>query len=157
MKLLAVVFVITVTSQWQTLALPTYGNGAKIVFSEDNNVYPTNGANGQRIEFSEQNKAKSLEEALYTYTELLKGLNSRIHSDRTNDVASDQTTTLCSNKTCDCSQLKYGDFKGTNSENGDSCTVFSIPYCEGVCYAHYKYYIALQYSLKLFISPSFFT
>lgn len=147
MKSVAVAFVVMAVSQ--TLALPTNGNGAEIVFSEDRNVYPANGADGHKIDFLQQNDAETLEEALYTYTELLKGLKQQKSGirhppqvindqpDRTNDVANDQTTALCTEPACDCTQLKKGFFEGT-APNGDTCTVFNVPYCEGVCYARHK-------------------
>ena len=97
----------------------------------------------QNIEFLQGNKAEYLEEALYMYTQLLKGMNHgqsnpiNKQSDQTIDVAYDQTTALCPDVTCDCDQLKYMPVSGTRS-NGDKCTIQQYPYCKGVCTSRYK-------------------
>ena len=97
----------------------------------------------QNIEFLQENKAKYLEEALYMYTQLLKGMNHgqsnpiNKQSDQTIDVAYDQTSALCPDVTCDCDKLKYMAVYGTNS-NGDSCTIHQYPYCKGVCTSRYR-------------------
>ena len=60
-----------------------------------------------------KNEPKHLEEALYMYTQLLKGMNHdqsnpiNEQSDQMNDVAYDQTTVLCPDITCDCSRIIY--------------------------------------------------
>ena len=141
MQLLAVVFAALAASQ--TLALPTNGNEAEIFFSEGANVRPENAPLGEhKIEFIQENEAGRLEEALYMYTELLKGMNQgqtnpiNEQSDQTNDVAYDQTSSRCSDVTCECSTLKYEVQQGTKS-NGDVCVVH-YPYCQGVCKSNYK-------------------
>lgn len=132
MKLLAVALVVSAISQ--TLAFPT--NGATIDFSEDRNVYPANGANGQKIEFVQESNAENLEEALFTYTELLKGLNQKsggkIQPD-SDEFADDQTTALCKEPSCDCNILKRQSFEGTNTQTGEACYVVAVPHCKGAC------------------------
>ena len=141
MQLLAVVFAALAASQ--TLALPTNGNEAEIFFSEGANVRPENASPGEhKIEFIQENEAGRLEEALYMYTQLLKGMNQgqtnpiNEQSDQTNDVAYDQTSSRCSDVTCECSKLKYEVQQGTKI-NGDTC-IIHYPYCQGVCKSNYK-------------------
>lgn len=142
MQLLAVVLAALATSQ--TLALPTNGNEAEIFFSEGANVRPANAAPGeQKIEFIQENEAERLEEALYMYTELLKGMKQgqtnpiNEQSDQTNDVAYDQTTILCEESTCDCEVVNYESVEAT-LPNGDTCLFRNFPYCIGVCTSTYK-------------------
>ena len=167
MQLLAVVIAALATCQ--ILAFPTNGNEDEIFFLEDANIYRSNAPPGdappgdappgdappgyappgyappgkQNIEFLQDNKAEYLEEALYMYTQLLKGMNHgqsnpiNKQSDQTNDVALDQTTALCPEVTCDCKQLKYMALEGTRS-NGDKCIILQYPYCKGVCTSSYK-------------------
>lgn len=134
MKFLAVVFV--ALAMRQSLGLPTVdGNTAEIQFSEDNGVYPPV-ENGQKIEFLQDNEAKSLEEALFAYTEVVEG-KKKIHTS-TNEIANDQTNALCNDEPyCDCTTLKYASYQGTNSQ-GEQCTIFNVPHCEGVCAATFK-------------------
>lgn len=145
MKLLVVILVVLAISQ--TLALPTNVNGAEIEFLEDTNVYSPSDANEQKIEFLQEDEAENLEEALYTYTELLKGLSHKSGkqpiNELNNEMADFQTTALCTDPDyCDCSQLKYASYEGTNKATGEPCIVFNVPHCEGVCSATHRYYSA---------------
>ena len=140
MKLLAAVLVVLAISQ--TLAFPTNDNGGEIGFSEDSNVHRQ-----QRMVFLQGNDAESLEQSLDTYAELLKELNQKSiprmrpneQATVTSDVAYDQTAnSSCNDITYDCSQVKYNTMNHTHPENGDPCTVFTVPYCQGVCTSSYK-------------------
>ena len=93
MELLLAVFM--ALSIGQTQAFPTAGNNVEITFSEDSNVSPSNGANRNNIDFWEQNEAQNIEEALYTYTQLLKGMNEKsgiqpFIEDLSNELAKEQ-------------------------------------------------------------------
>jgi len=111
MKLLVTVYVVLTLSLTQ--ALPTDDDQADLVFSEEN-------------------KVENIEEQLFVYAELLKGLNQK--SGIGNEVADDQTNPHCTDPECTCA-LKYRSF----SANSGTCTVENVPYCEGVCQANYKY------------------
>ena len=123
----------------QTQAFPTAGNDVKISFSEDSNVNPSNGANRQNIEFLEQNEAENIEEALFTYTQLLKGMNEK--SESSNELANEQSNDLCPDEDCDCEIRKFANFEGTRRDTGETCTLINVPYCEGVCYSSHRYII----------------
>ena len=143
MKLLTVVLVVLAISQ--TLAFPTNDDGGEIDLSEDKSVYHLH--RRRRMEFSQDNDAKSMEKSLDSYAALLKELYQKSitmtqpneQAGATSDVAYDQTSTSsCNEETCDCSQLKYTTLNHTNPQNEDLCTIFTIPYCQGVCTSSYR-------------------
>lgn len=100
---------------------------------------PTIDDNQADIIFSEENKAEDVEEALFVYAELLKGINQKFGVE--NEVANDQTTAYCTDPDCNC-DLKYEDVNADTKDFG-KCTVRNVPYCKGVCLATYKY-VAVQ-------------
>jgi len=124
MKFLAAVFVILAV--FQVEALPTTDSNEVVFDSEDTVVHFH--PNGGDIAISEGNGIEF--DGIVPYHP--NG------GDIREEVADDQTTAHCTDpQYCDCSQLKYASPSGTNS-NGERCTVFGIPYCEGVCSSNYR-------------------
>ena len=145
-KLMAVVFVVLAICQIQ--ALPTNGNGVEIEFSEDSNIGPPQFAppqvtnREQKIEFLQDNEAQNLEEALFTYTQLLMNEKPGIQPFQEDNLADEQSTALCSERACDCSIVKIGDFQGIRRDTGEPCLFAAVPHCEGVCAGIHRYYTA---------------
>ena len=153
MELLLAVFM--ALSIGQTQAFPTAGNNVEITFSEDSNVSPSNGANRNNIDFWEQNEAQNIEEALFTYTQLLKGMNEKsgiqpFIEDLSNELAKEQTTDKCSEPACDCEKRKISNYNGTREDTGETCTLVSVPNCEGVCDSTHRY-ITLKLDTDVYI------
>ena len=140
MKSLVVAYCV-VLSISQTRALPTNGNGVEIEFPDDSNVYLARGAGNLQ-----ENEAENIEEALFSYTKLLNGVDqwpeiqqSLLQEDLYDDLAEEQTSALCSDTSCDCGKRKIGSFQGTSRDTGDSCTLINVAYCEGVCASRHRY------------------
>ena len=138
-KLMIVIFAVLAISQ--THGLPTDGHGVEIDFSEDSNIVPSQVANRQKIEFSQDNEAQSLEEALFTYTKLLmneKSGTQPLQEALEDGLADEQSNALCSDNSCDCTAVKVGSFQGRRADNGDPCTLSAVPYCQGACPASHR-------------------
>lgn len=153
MKLLATVFVVLAVCQ--TEALPTTGdNRIEIEFSEDTiprfspsqNLklphYPSSydgikeEADDNRIDTTHHSSKLNVILAQYPdaqYNGMIEEM-----ADDIEEVADDQTNAYCNDpQYCDCS-LKYGSYEGTNTNTGEECTVYAVPYCEGVCSSSYR-------------------
>ena len=127
----------------QIQALPTYGNAVEIEFSEDSKIAPPQVTNRQqKIEFLQDNEAQNLEEALFTYTQLLMNEKSGIQPFQDDNLVNEQSTALCSERACDCSIVKIADFEGTRRDTGEKCLFAAVPHCEGVCTGIHRYYTA---------------
>ena len=58
-----------------------------------------------------------------------------------NEMAEDQTTALCPTLNCTCNVsllIAHGFIRDRNSRPTDNCTVYNVPYCEGVCSSSYR-------------------
>ena len=60
-----------------------------------------------------------------------------------NEIAEDQTTALCPTSNCSCNVsllIAYGFIRDRNGRPTDNCTVYNVPYCDGVCSSSYRYH-----------------
>ena len=59
-----------------------------------------------------------------------------------NEMAEDQTTALCPTRNCSCNVsllIAHGFIRDRNGRPTDNCTVYNVPYCDGVCPSSYRY------------------
>ena len=141
MKLLVVACCV-VLSISQIQALPTNGNKVEIEFSKGSNIYLTRDAGNVQ-----ENEAQNIEEALFSYTRLLNGVNQQseiqqplLQEDLYDNLAKEQTSALCPDPSCDCEDTKLGNFQGTRRDTGELCTLISVAYCQGVCPSSHRYF-----------------
>ena len=128
--ILAAIFIVLATSQVRAYAYPQ-------LVDDD----------GFQIDF-ERTEDKPVEEVLFNYARLLLERQRKPRPppgpplSSYNGMAEDQTNAQCPTLDCNCNitmQLLRGFIRDENGNPTQNCTIFNVPYCEGVCESSYRY------------------
>lgn len=82
-----------------------------------------------------------VEELLFDYIKLLEEMNHNDAPPSTNEIAEDQTNALCPTANCSCNitlLILHGVIRDADGNPTDNCTIYNVPYCEGVCSSSYR-------------------
>lgn len=100
---------------------------------------------GFQVDF-ERTEDTPVEEVLFNYVELLlerqrKPRPPPRHPIPINGMAEDQTNAQCPTLDCECNitmQMLQGFIRDENGNPIQNCTIFNVPYCQGVCDSSYR-------------------
>ena len=105
---------------------------------------------GIHIDIEKREDSTPAHQALLNYAKLLAEISDfpsqvgpAMNSPATNkEIAEDQTTPLCPTPNCTCNVTlltAHGFIRDSDGRPTDNCTVYNVPYCEGVCSSSYRY------------------
>lgn len=102
---------------------------------------------GIHIDFVRRVDDKPVEEVLLNYAKLLLEIKPKSPVSPVSlasphiEMAEDQSTALCPTANCTCNitlLVLHGFIRDSNGNPTDNCTIYNVPYCEGVCYSSYR-------------------
>lgn len=108
-------------------------------------AFPQVAEGGVQIDFVGTVDNAPIQEVTYSYAKFLEAISRRpapmrhLHSNF--EMAEDQTTSVCPTANCSCNitlLILQGHIRDSNGRPTDNCTIYNVPYCEGVCSSYYR-------------------